>query len=366
MTFTTKLFAFAILSLGTLSGQSQQTVFKAKVFDAVTTPQASAPLPNIGQAVHVMSIFFPTATADVTGIVFRTEASFDNVTYFPISEDITAATYNGTYAYAISRCNAPYPYVRLRYVTADAGNHPLTANYTGSLQPIGLVKLSGTRYLADSPLAGATADGPGISISGNYYVYNRRMTAIVPAQWSSVNLDALTVRNDGTSYIMLDSWANAQTWQMVCRSLPASPYHIRIHYLRLNGSRAGDNPNQVGVMLRNSSDGKMIINFLYLYNTWAIAKWASFNSENSQYLNNVMSLDSQPIQSIDIVDDGTNRIWRWWDGMETYRIYQNTAIETQLRTDYTTPNQICFGNSGQNGNYRTQATLVGYDISPTW
>ncbi len=356
----------AILAAAIATGQTtQQTVFKAKVFNAITTAQASGPLPNIGQAVHVMSIFFPTATADITGIVFRTEGSFDNSTYFPISEDITTATYNGTYAYAIARCNGPYPYVRLRYVTPDSGNHPLTANYTGSIQPIGLVKLSGTRYLADSPLAGATPDPPGVTNSGNYYVYGRRMTAILPSQWTSVNLDALTVRNDGTSAIMLDTWGNTRKWQMVCRSLPASPYHIRIHYMRLNGSRAGDNPNEVGVMLRNSSTGLMIVNFLFLYNTWAIAKWASPSSENSQYLQNVMSLDSQPIHSVDITDDGTNRIWRWWDGEWTYRSYNGTA-ETQGRTDYTTPDQICFGNSGQNGNYRTQAKLVGYDISPTW
>lgn len=358
---TLVLFAAAIL---TAAAQSQPTVFKRNAINAATTPTVSANFQNIGQSVHIMMAYFPSAVADVSGFTLRLEASFDNTTFFPISEDLTTAVYTGAYAYAVTRANGVYPYVRMNLTAAHA-SLALTAHYTGAIQPIGLVRLSGTRYVIDSPLAGATPDPPGVTISGNYYVYGRRMTAILPSQWTSVNLDALTVRNDGTSSIMLDTWGNTRKWQMVCQSLPASPYHIRIHYMRLNGSRAGDNPNEVGVMLRNSTSGAMIVNFLYLYNTWAIAKWASPSSENSQYLQNVMSLDSQPIQSVDITDDGTNRIWRWWDGEWTYRTYQGTA-ETQGRTDYTTPDQICFGNSGQNGNYRTQAKLVGYDISPTW
>lgn len=358
-----KLLLAAIAMAASLAAQ-QNTVFKRNVFQGITTAQASAALPNIGQAVHIVTLIYPAASADVTAFTFRVEASYDNTTFFPIIEDITEAKYNGTYAYAVARCNGVYPYVRLRLVTANASN-ALTAHYTGSLQPIGTVKFSTDRYVIQSPLAGATMEGLLMNLSGEYYLYNRRMTPIVPADWSSVNLDALTVRTDGTNYIQMDVWGNVRKWQMVCTSLPASPYHIRIHYIRLNGSRAADNPNETGVMLRNSSDGKMIVNFLYLYNQWAIAKWASPTSENSQYLLNVMSLDSQPLFSFDIVDDGTNRIWRWWDGKETYRIYQGTG-ETQGRTDYTTPDQICFGASGQNGNYRTQSMLVGYDISPTW
>jgi len=360
-----KLIILTIAAAAGLTAQTGQgTVFKRNVFNGVTTAQASAALPNIGQAVHIMMVYFPTAVADVSAFTIRVEGSFDNSTYFPISEDVTTATYNGTFAYNISRCNAPYPYVRLRYVTAHA-SLPLTAHYTGALQPIGLVRLSGTRYIADSPLAGASQDSLCTTIGGYCYIEGRRMTPIIPADWpTNVNHNASTVRTDGANSILLDTYGGSRTLNMVCRSLPASPYHIRIHYYMLDGNRAGDNPNDTGIMLRNSSDGKLITHYHYLYNTFAIGKWASPSSEASTYLTAV-NLATSNLNSVDIVDNGTNRIFRWWDGQSTYRQYQGTA-ETSGRTDYTTPDQICFGNSMQNGNYRTQMRLVGYDIEPTW
>lgn len=360
-----KLFAILAAAALTVAAQSQPTVFKRNAINAATTPTVSANFQNIGQSVHIMMAYFPSAVADVSGFTLRLEASFDNTTFFPISEDLTTAVYTGSYAYAITRANGVYPYVRMNLTAAHA-SLALTAHYTGAIQPIGLVRLSGTRYVIDSPLSGATYEGLCITIGGNCYVNGRRMTPIIPSQWTSVNLASSTVRTDGSNSIFLDSGFGAGTgWNFVCQNLPsASNYHIRVHYMRTSGSAAGDNPAQTGVILRNSSTGAFIAHYLWAFDTYVIAKWTNPTTENSQYLNNPSRLLGE-LYSVDLTDDGTNRIWRWWDGFNTYREYQGTA-ETQGRTDFTTPNQICFGNYESNGNYRTQARLIGYDVNPTW
>jgi hypothetical protein len=351
------------LMLAAAAFAQQNTVFRRNVFDGITTAQASAALPNIGQAVHIVTLIYPAASTTVTGFTFRVEASYDNSVFFAISEDVTEAFYTGSYAYAITRCNGVYPYVRLRLVTANASN-ALTAHYTGSMQPIGIVKFATDRYVLQSPLAGATMEGLALNLGGEYYVHGRRITPVVPADWTSVNHNAQTIRTNGTGLIRMDVYGTAVGWQMVCKSLPASPYHIRVHFIRNSGSAAGDNPNQTGVMLRNSSTGQMIVWYWFNQNQYFIGKWASFTSESSTYLGN-SGRYTHPLNSIDIVDDGVNRAFRFWDGVATYKTY-NGNNETSLRTDFTTPDQVCFGASGQNGNYRTQSLFVGYDENPTW
>lgn len=358
----------AIFAAAALAVAAQQpTVFKRNAISAATVATTSANFQNIGQSVHIMMAYFPGASADVTGYTLRIEASFDNVTFFPISEDLTTATYNGTFAYAITRANGVYPYVRFRLVTAHA-SLALTAHYTGAIQPIGLVRLSGTRYIIDSPLAGATSDGLCITIGGVCYIQGRRMTPLVPTDWTSVNFDSQTTRTNGTNSIFLDTgFGTGLGWQFLCRSLPsASNYNIRLHYIRSDGSTAGDNPAWTGVALRNSSTGAFVAWHQWAWDSFIISPWTSPTAEGAQYLNNPSRQTyGAGVISVDITDDGTNRIWRWWDGITKYKEYQGNA-ETQLRTAGTTPDQVCFGNRENNGNYRTQMRAIGYDISPTW
>lgn len=357
------LFLLAV-AVAAAAAQSQPTVFKRAAISAATSPTVSANFQNIGQSVHIMMALFPTATADVTGYTLRLEASFDNTTFFPISEDLTTAVYTGAYAYAITRANGVYPYVRMNLTAAHA-SLPITANYTGSIQPIGLVRLSGTRYVIDSPLSGATVEGPGLRIGGNYYIQGRRMTPITPADWTSVNLSSTTTRTNGENNITISTGIGAGTgWGFVCRALPsASNYNIRVHYLRNRSPSAGDNPGWTGVALRNSSTGAFVAWFQWFTSIY-ISYWTGPTAESTIYLN-TPGLFYDGLYSVDITDDGVNRIWRQWDGLTESRYYQGTP-ETQLRTAGTTPDQICFGARENNGNYRKEAVLVGYDVSPTW
>ncbi|MBK8200728.1 MAG: hypothetical protein IPK75_20520 [Acidobacteria bacterium] len=82
----------------------------------------------------------------------RVEASFDNVTYFPISRDVTSAFYSASLpgAFAIERANGVWPYVRIRAVAVNAA-FPMTVNYSGGIWPIGNVFFAGDRFLGTGP-----------------------------------------------------------------------------------------------------------------------------------------------------------------------------------------------------------------------
>lgn len=138
----------AVLLAFALHGQ----VTYKKALSAVTAPQASGPMPNIGQASHLLTVILPTATAGVDGLVVRIEASFNGSLYFPISRDITTAVYNGSFAYAMERANGVFPFIRIRGVTVSA-TYPLDAFYTGSTQPIANVILDNGRFLPQASIA---------------------------------------------------------------------------------------------------------------------------------------------------------------------------------------------------------------------
>jgi hypothetical protein len=143
------LLAFATIAAAQVGPNN--TVFK-KAFDAILKPDAVKVL-NIGQQTHSLTVLLPTATADVTGLQIRIEASFDDVTWFPISTDITTATYTaGTGAMATVRANGSFPYIRARAIAvASNDGYPLTAHYTGATQPLGNTITDAGRLLTEAP-----------------------------------------------------------------------------------------------------------------------------------------------------------------------------------------------------------------------
>ncbi|MBK8200729.1 MAG: hypothetical protein IPK75_20525 [Acidobacteria bacterium] len=54
------------LFLIALAAPAQQSVVFRQVFSGITTTQASAPIQNIGQGLHLFQVYFPTAVADVS------------------------------------------------------------------------------------------------------------------------------------------------------------------------------------------------------------------------------------------------------------------------------------------------------------
>lgn len=141
-----RLAALALFAAAA-AAQDSSYVFQ-RLWLNITAPAVSANVPNRGQASHVLTVLFPTATASVTeGLSVRIEASFDNVLWFPISRDVTTATYApGTGALAIQKANASWPYIRARAVAAPAAP-PMTAYYTGAGNPIGDISIEAGRIV---------------------------------------------------------------------------------------------------------------------------------------------------------------------------------------------------------------------------
>lgn len=370
------IFAAAalLISQQTPSQAQQQTVFKRAAISAVTVPTASAALPNIGQSVHILTAIFPAAVADVTGFVLRVEASFDNTTYFPISEDLTTATYNGSFAYAITRANGVYPFVRLRYVTAAAP--ALTANYTGSLQPIGQITLSGTRYIAASPLAAPSTPAPsGASIAGiclnienTCYINGKKVVPLITSDWTSVELEGTTVRTDGTGFINLyQPFGTTNKWQMVCRSIPATPFDVVLHLIRNTAISGSDPVARTGIMLRESSTGK-----LWTYHlgngggsglNFFMQRWTNSSSLLNEVFSGGIRLDSS-MYSLRITAGASTRSISVPDPSGLYYSKLLNFGQAISNTDHftTAADQLCFGFGVDNGNYAGYVTLAGYEV----
>lgn len=353
-----------LFALVVTAAAQQSTVFKRNVFLNATTAQASGPLPNIGQAVHIVTLQFPTAVADVTGFVIRFEASFDNTTFFPISEDITSAKYNGSsFAYSVQRCNGVYPYVRLRIVTPAA--IAVTAHYTGSIQPIGIVRLSGDRYIIASPLQGATVTGICTNIDNNCYIDGQRVVPVVPSEWTSVNLNS-DVRTDGDGFVTLyRANGNANGYSMVCRSLPGPQFDVIMTMDRDQQIYGGDSVSPAAFIVRESSSGKFVA---YVFqgggagHVFSRERWNSPTSFNSG--TNPASVTPMRLLQFRITQGATTRSYSVPNRAGTVWSKLSNFGQADGNNDFftTAPDQLCFGVLGNNPNYATLATFVGFEV----
>lgn len=145
--------AAALLLGGTLQAQQNATVVE-KVFNGITVPTTSAPVRNVGQAQHLLTLLFPNAVESLTGLSVTIEGSFDNVVYFPLHNPITSAALNTNgKVYAMAVAAGPWQYVRVKSTTTAPS--AMTAYYTGH---------NGPSY----PLGTYLVDPPTPSISANW------------------------------------------------------------------------------------------------------------------------------------------------------------------------------------------------------
>jgi len=112
------------------------TVIFETIFTSTTLPAASPPVRNVGQSLHVIVIQFPTAVAAVAPIQVRVEASFDNILYLPIMDDIVTIPLLGGRVYSINKTNGVYPYIRVRSLLATPGALPMRINYVGHVYSV--------------------------------------------------------------------------------------------------------------------------------------------------------------------------------------------------------------------------------------
>ena len=128
----TTIFVMLLLSLSARAETGGtvgiQTV-NIQVFNAVTTAQTSNPLPNIGQAQHLLT-YCPTS---VTSMQIWLEASFNNSTWFQITPVGTIGPGLGCYTL---EGGGYYPEVRVNLNTLVGGGATLSAWYSASDAPI--------------------------------------------------------------------------------------------------------------------------------------------------------------------------------------------------------------------------------------
>ncbi len=127
------LRAAALFLFLALSGLAQPAAVFRRVFSGITAAQASGPVTNMGQTMHIAYIFFPGQSTTQSGLQVRIEASYDNVTYFPISEDLTSAANVGGTVYDVITAFGPWPYVRVRSLTTAP--NAMTVWYAGHTIP---------------------------------------------------------------------------------------------------------------------------------------------------------------------------------------------------------------------------------------
>lgn len=128
----------ASLSWGQPTYTVPLTVTPTKVFNAVTTAQASGCLTNQGQNVQFVFYQGVGATGSPAGVQIRLEGSFDSDaatcatgTWFPISDDGVDPGQNGT---NLVLAIQSYPFTRLNLVKCGTcnANNAITAFYTAS------------------------------------------------------------------------------------------------------------------------------------------------------------------------------------------------------------------------------------------
>jgi hypothetical protein len=141
------LSAILIFSASLFGQVSDQNVVFKQVFSAVTTPQVSAPIRNVGQTVHRLDVYLSVGSSCgfFNGLI-GLEGSQDNITYTNFGASVTQV--NGQVdagspfcAHASITAVGIYTYVRVNYkalFTASGVPSPLTAFYTGSIPGSGV------------------------------------------------------------------------------------------------------------------------------------------------------------------------------------------------------------------------------------
>lgn len=160
------------------------------------------------------------------------------------------------------------------------------------------------------------------------------------ADYTAINQSTATIAERGGG-IGIDAPAvGGENWRVLVKSTPSTPYTLTVAWLvTMTASGVG-----AGLILRQSSDGKLMI-FRYLYgNAFVISQYSSATSftGNASSAPSTTLVPPTPFVWLQMGDNGTNRIWRYsCDGIHFVDFY------TEARTTYLTADQWGFGlNSG--------------------
>jgi len=155
------LLLFCTALVGTILPAQElndQIVF-VKVFSAITTAQASVPMPQRGQGNHMLMVHFPKAALAVSPIQVRIEAAYSCAaadpncllaTWVPISADIVSAPLAGAVVYSMTVANGVFPAIRVNSTTVTPGASPMDVWYVGSPFPVSNFTFTGDRFIPNA------------------------------------------------------------------------------------------------------------------------------------------------------------------------------------------------------------------------
>lgn len=128
------------------------------------------------------------------------------------------------------------------------------------------------------------------------------------ADWTAINQGSSTITERGGG-IGVDAVAGAtEAWRLLVQSTPSTPYTLTVAWLATPiAGRQG-----AGLVLRQSSDGKIIL-YRYLYGNVLVV--TTYNSPTSANANSSSTISTAllvpaPFVWLQCSDTGTNRIWR--------------------------------------------------------
>lgn len=152
------------LLFGQVVGVVTPATFNQTVLNAVSAPQASATIRQLGQSVHYL-VYFTGGT--VTSLSIQLEGSSDGVNWLRISETATNTVSGGVYA------NIYLPLIRANLTALSGTNPTVTAFYSGTSvtagPPAGIFNTSSlnAKFLAVAAPANTTQTFTALPPSGN-------------------------------------------------------------------------------------------------------------------------------------------------------------------------------------------------------
>lgn len=176
------------------------------------------------------------------------------------------------------------------------------------------------------------------------------------ASWTWVNQGTATLADVTAGTALTMPTGSTDNLRGLVTAIPTAPYTVIAALLPLRTGQAG---NRLGLWLRESSSGKLVIVNWSVAGALNVEAFNSVTSFSSSYSSVALAGANVPaLLWIRIVDDNTNRKF-------SMSLDGQTWVQTlaQARTTFCTPDQIGFFANNNDGTYGAALTLVSWAVS---
>lgn len=181
------------------------------------------------------------------------------------------------------------------------------------------------------------------------------LTHPVLSDFTWVNQGSATATEGGGGIYLLAPAAGGDSLKILKKAAPATPYTVTIMIIpQLHMV----DYNQVGLIWRQSSDGKLITFMMAGEGAGSlrVSKWNSETSHNANYVG--VTVHNQARLWMRITDDGTDRKCSWSNNGQNF-----IQIHSVGRTDFATCDEIGFYADSNNATYPAALTLLSWKVT---